>query len=66
VDDSERIDRICDKLKQVWKIHPNANFCRVLYHVVYDSCLVLIKDDWFEEALDYQIEEEVKRIKENG
>lgn len=55
--DVERIDRICDKLKELWKFYPGIRLSQL-----FENFVVMRSDDFFyqkdsisEKNIDYQI-----------
>ena len=57
--DIDRIDRICDKLKEVWKIVPDQRLGQfILNYITSEALLYYYEDDKTEQALDRMLNNE--------
>ena len=61
--DPERIDRILEKLREMWHRHPDLRLCQLVEDTVADvsergHCIFYVEDDRFEDSLDKTIGEE--------
>lgn len=57
--DIDRIDRICDKLKEVWKIVPDQRLGQfILNYITSEALLFYYEDDKTEQALDRMLNNE--------
>ena len=57
--DINRIDRICDKLKEVWKIVPDQRLGQfILNYITSEALLYYYEDDKTEQALDRMLNNE--------
>ena len=57
--DINRIDRICDKLKEAWKIVPDQRLGQfILNYITSEALLFYYEDDKTEQALDRMLNNE--------
>ncbi len=57
--DIDRIDRICDKLKEAWKIVPDQRLGQfILNYITSEALLFYYEDDKTEQALDRMLNNE--------
>lgn len=43
--DIKRIDKVCDRLKQLWKQYPDLRLGQIILNVIQDPQLYYIEDD---------------------
>lgn len=57
--DIDRIDRICDKLKEAWKIVPDQRLGQFIFnYITSEALLFYYEDDKTEQALDRMLNNE--------
>lgn len=58
--DPNRIDEICDLLKEVWKQYPDWRLGQLLFNITGQYDMFYVEDDTIEHELQLRIEKECK------